>query len=64
MTQNAGAIGKFVVTICCGAILSILVVGYIEGIAKGNIADDCQKMGVFRYNDKVFSCEAKNDAAN
>lgn len=64
MTQNAVVVGKFVVTICCGAILSILVVGCIAGIARDNVVDDCQKMGAFRQNDKVFACEAKNDTAN
>ena len=44
-----------------GAVLCVLVTGYVAGLRIESTAKDCELMGKFRHEDTVYTCTPQGE---
>ena len=47
---------KYAAAFLAGAVLCILLIGYVAGLRIESTAKDCDLMGKFRHEDTVYTC--------
>ena len=52
---------RYAAAFFAGAVLCVLVTGYVAGLRIESTAKDCELMGKFRHEDTVYMCAPQGE---